>query len=88
MAMFPASDEASGMTGALAKGGKLLSSVLSNPAYFGMSGRRLTLTVCGGSRKNPQIVAIERPAALEKVQFHEKTHLFSYLGYGIQRTGC
>jgi hypothetical protein len=53
-----------------------------------MSGRWLTLTVCGGSRKNPQIVAIERPAALEKVQFHEKTHLFSYLGYGIQRTGC
>jgi len=36
----------------------------------------------------PQIVTIERPAALEKVQFHEETHLFSYLDYGIQRTGC
>jgi hypothetical protein len=53
-----------------------------------MSGRRLTLTVCGGSRKKLEIVAIERPAALEKVQFHEKTHLFSYPGYGIQWTGC
>jgi hypothetical protein len=69
--------------------GMLLSSVLSNPAYFDMSGRRLTtLTVCGGSRKKPQIVAIERPAALQKVRFHEKTHLFSYFGHGIQRTCC
>jgi hypothetical protein len=29
-----------------------------------------------------------RPAPLEKVQLHEKTHLSSHLGDGIQRTGC
>jgi hypothetical protein len=57
--------------------------VLSNPAYFGIGGRRLTLTVCGGSRKKPQTVANERPATLERVQFGEKTHLYSYNGYGI-----
>ena len=45
----------------------LLSSVLSNPAYFGTSGRRLTPRACGGSRKKPQTVANRRPAALEKV---------------------
>ena len=61
----------------------LLSSILSNPAYFGISGRRLTLTVCGFFRLPPQTVANERPAALEKVQFSEKTHLHSYNGYGI-----
>jgi hypothetical protein len=48
-----------------------------------MSGRRLTLTVCGGRRNEPQIVATEQLGALEKNQFHEKTHLFSYLGDGI-----
>jgi hypothetical protein len=40
-------------------------------------------TVCGGSRKKPQIVANERPAALEKVQLNEETHLHSYNGYGV-----
>ena len=39
--------------------------------------------VCGGYRKKPQTVASERPAALEKVQSNEKTHLYSYIGYGI-----
>jgi hypothetical protein len=48
----------------------------------------MTLTVCGGSRKKPQAVANKRPAALAKVQFHEKTHVYSYSGYGIERTGC
>jgi len=44
---------------------------------------RYAATNCGGSRKKPQTVANERPAALEKVQFYEKTHLYSYIGYGI-----
>lgn len=48
-----------------------------------VNGRRLTLTVCGGNRKKQQAVANERPAALEKVQFNEKTHLYSHISYRI-----
>ena len=33
-------------------------------AFFGISGRRLTLTVCGESRRKPQTVTNKRPAAL------------------------
>jgi hypothetical protein len=66
----------------------LLSSVLSNPAYFASGGRRLTLTVRGGSRKKPQAAAGARFTASEKVQFNEETDLHSHIGYGIQRTGC
>jgi hypothetical protein len=55
--------------------------------YLGTARPRLQLMrqspVCGGSRKKPQTVANERPAASEKVQFGEKTHLYSYIGHGV-----
>jgi hypothetical protein len=60
-----------------------MSSVLSNPAYFGISGRRLMLAVWGFFRLPPQTVANKRPSTPGKVQFNEKTYLYSYIGYGI-----